>query len=77
VSAADGRDEHLKFCKERALEYLDAGENPLLAWQSLSSDLSKNPLTRGHAGLELGMMQLMAGYLRTPAEMRRFIEGFN
>ena len=70
------RSEHLAWCKERALEYVDAGdlEN---AYASMVSDLGKHLETEGHAGIQLGMMQLMAGQLATVSGLRAFIEGFN
>jgi len=69
------RQEHLEWCKQRALEYVDT--DPANAWASMASDLQKHPETAGHVGLELGMLQLMGGMLSTPEQMRRFIEGFN
>ena len=68
------RAEHLAWCKERALEYLDAGdlEN---AVTSMGSDLGKHP--------ELGCNSylLMAGALDAQKgdahAVRRWIEGFN
>jgi len=70
------RVEHMAWAKQRALEYVDAGDvNNALA--SMASDLGKHPETEGHAGIQLGMMQLMSGYLKTPEAMRKFIEGFN
>ena len=70
------RAEHLQWCKDRALEYVERGELQE-AFSSMASDLNKHPETIGHAGCELGMMQLMARQLSTAPEMRRFIEGFN
>lgn len=70
------RAEHLAWCKERALQYCDAG-NPQEAFASMASDLGKHPETQGHIGLQLGMMQMMTGGLLTVREMRSFIEGFN
>jgi hypothetical protein len=67
------RDEHLSWCKERALEYLDAGdlEN---AVASMSSDLSKHPETTCDPFLMLsGAMDAQKG--DAPA-VRRWIEGF-
>lgn len=69
------RDEHMAWCKQRALEYVD--RDPTGAWASMVSDLGKHPETQGHAAVELGMMMLMSGHLSAPAEMKRFIEGFN
>lgn len=70
------RAEHLAWAKERALQYTDAGDL-VDASASMASDLHKHPDLENHAGIELMMMQLMAGMLNTPAEMRKFIEGFN
>lgn len=69
------REEHMKWCKERALEYVDT--DPQGAYASMASDLQKHPETAGHVGIELGMMQMMGGMLSTPEQMRHFIEGFN
>lgn len=70
------RAEHLQWAKERALEYVDTGDLPG-AFASMASDLNKHPDTQGHAGIELGTLQLFSGFLKPPDEMRRFIEGFN
>lgn len=70
------RQQHLDWCKQRALEYADRGD-VTQAWASMASDIGKHEETAGHAGLELGMMMLMAGMLSTGPEMRKFIEGFN
>lgn len=70
------RAEHLAWCKQRALEYVDAGDLQN-AYASMASDLGKHPDTADHAGIQLGMMQLMAGQLGNAIEMRKFIEGFN
>lgn len=67
------RAEHLVWCKQRALEYVDAGD-PVNAWASLVSDLNKHPETAGHPGIELGMLSMMTNNL---GDMREFIEGFN
>jgi hypothetical protein len=47
------------------------------AFASMASDLGKHPDTEGHVGIQLGMMQLMAGLLSSPVQMRHYIEGFN
>ena len=70
------REEHLEWCKKRALEYVDQGDMSQ-AFASMGSDLNKHPETKEHIGMYLGMALLMAGHLSTPMEMRRFIEGFN
>ena len=70
------RNEHLDWCKKRALEYVDAGDFAQ-AFTSMASDLGKHPDTAGHLGIELGMGLLMIGKLSTDAETRKFIHGFN
>lgn len=68
--------EYLQWCKDRALEYVEA-DDVLQAWLSMVSDLQKNEDTRDHPGIDLGMMLLISGGLFTKREMRDFIEGFN
>lgn len=70
------RTEHITWCKQRALQYCDSGHTQE-AFASMMSDLRKHPETENHAGIQLGMMQLMTGRLATATEMREFIEGFN
>lgn len=70
------RDEHLAWCKERALELLDAGELAE-SFNSMLSDLRKHPELENHAGAMLGLMQRMGGFLDSPHAMRRWITGFN
>lgn len=70
------RQEHLEWCKQRALEYADKGD-AASAMASMTSDLNAHPETKGHAAIELGLMLLLGGHLSAPAEMRKFIEGFN
>lgn len=68
------RDEHLAWCKQRALEYLDEGDLGN-AVASMASDLTKHPETgRGHDAL---MMLAMMYVAQHDAEgVRRWIEGF-
>jgi len=70
------REDHLKWCKSRALEILDTGDIPG-AWASFASDMGKHPLTEDHSALMLGHMLLLSGHNNTDGEMRLFIEGFN
>lgn len=70
------REEHLQWAKNRALEYVRAGDVNQ-AFVSMASDLRKHPELETHAGLTLGMMMLMSNHLNTPQEMKKFIEGFN
>lgn len=70
------REEHVAWCKIRALEYVDAGEL-VNAFASMGSDLDKHPETKGHPGIKIGMGLLMLGDLNTAEKMRIFIEGFH
>lgn len=70
------RAEHLRWAKNRALEYCATGDLQG-AFASIASDLGKHPETAGHAALTLGMMLLMGGQLNSERAMRDFIEGFN
>jgi hypothetical protein len=74
--AVISRDEHLTWCKKRALEYCDRGK-PLDALGSMISDLKKHPELAEHPGIMLGAMLMFGGHLTDPSEARRFIEGFN
>lgn len=70
------RQEYLDWCKQRALEYVNAGDLSG-AFASMCSDLNKRPETEDHSAAQLGMMLLMTGNLNTTKQMREFIEGFN
>jgi hypothetical protein len=70
----EDRNEHLAWCKKRALEYLDAGDLNN-AVTSMLSDLSKHPELRG-IGSKMGMIGIFA-VKEGPRAVRRFIEGFN
>ena len=70
------RNEHMEWCKKRALEYCDHND-PQQAFTSMVSDLRKHPETENHSAIEMGMMLLLGGHLNDSHEMRKFIEGFN
>ena len=70
------RQEHLDWCKKRAIEYVEIGDLSQ-AYASITSDLNKHPDTEGQSAIMLGMMLMMGGHLSTKEEMRKFIEGFN
>jgi hypothetical protein len=70
------RQEHLNWCKQRALEYIKTGDVNN-AWASMCSDMDKHPETKGHSAINLGTMLIMSGGLSTATEMKKFIEGFN
>jgi hypothetical protein len=69
------RDEHLAWCKRRALEYVDAGDLSL-AVAGMASALKTHPDTDNPAlnGLAtIGMMYVADG---DKAAVQRWIEGF-
>ena len=68
------RDEHLAWCKERALEYLDEGDL-VNAVASMGSDLTKHPET-GHGHDYLMMLAMMYVSQGDGEGVRRWIEGF-
>jgi hypothetical protein len=67
------REEHLQWCKKRALRYIDAGELSN-ACTSMMSDLSKHPDTKDHMGLLI--CPLYTTDARSPRHVRDWIEGF-
>lgn len=69
------RQEHLDWCKQRALAYLPGDLKN--AFTSMLSDLGKHPETKDHFGIRLGMDLMLTGNLGSEDQMRRFIEGFN
>lgn len=69
------RDEHLAWCKQRALEYVAHGDLPG-AWTSFASDMGKHDETRGHHALRLGAMMMLNGHLDTAYDMGKFIKDF-
>jgi hypothetical protein len=71
------REEHLQWCKDRAIEILDNGGTPGDAYSSFCSDMTKHSETANHAAIELGMMLIFGGHNNTPDEMKKFINGFN
>jgi len=70
------REEHLKWCKERAKGYLDRGD-VIGAFASFSSDMSKHNELCNHVALPLGMQMMLNGRLGSTREMRNWIMGFN
>ena len=75
------RAEHLLWCKERALEYVDNGDLQQ-AYASMVSDLGKHPGTQKsrETCVVLGMGELTEAMQLNAHEgkerMRKFIEGF-
>lgn len=70
------QDEHLEWCKKRALEYLDIGDCAN-AFTSMMSDLRKHPELENHVGIRMGVgLMLLPGWISNPVEVRRWIVGF-
>lgn len=70
------RAEHMEWCKQRALEYVERGDLNQ-AFQSMMSDLGKHPETAGHPAADLGGALFFSGHLSNEQKMREFINGFN
>lgn len=70
------RSAHLQWCKDRALEYVDANDNKQ-AFASFMSDMGKHEETANHLALDMGMSMLMGGMLNSASDMRNWITGFN
>lgn len=71
------RDEHLKWCKDRAMEYVRRGEL-LEGVTSMMSDMDKNPETKlGPATSALGIVAAMSATRGDRDFVERFILGFN
>jgi hypothetical protein len=72
------RQEHLDWCKQRAIALIDAGDISG-ALPSFLSDVGQHPLTEGVAQTigTLGVTMLLAGHLSTAQQMRDHINGYN
>ena len=70
------REEHLAFCKKRALEYVAIGELQN-ALNSMMSDLTRHPETKDHDGIALCISLELIGALNTRHDVEKFINGFN
>lgn len=70
------REEHLKWCKQRANECVENNDLPG-AFASFQSDMSKHPETANHLALEMGTMLLITDNLSSTHQMREWIDGFN
>ncbi len=70
------RQEHLEWCKQRALQILSEGDIQG-AYASFMSDMKNHPETENHSALDLGFMLMVGGHLDSAKQMKDFIEGFN
>jgi hypothetical protein len=70
------RHEHIRWSKDRALEYLKNNDIQG-AFTSMISDIVKHPETSYHIETnKLGVILLMNGSLDTVDEMRKWINGY-
>lgn len=72
-----GKDEHLMWCKTRAMAYLTEGSDPMQGWLTFSADMAKNKETMKHRGLSDGTLAIGSEGMNTAGEVLAFIEGFN
>ena len=70
------RKEHLQWCKDRALQYVESGD-VTNAFSSFMSDMGKHEETSNHLALEMGMTLMLFGNLSTNNQMKDWIKGFN
>lgn len=72
------REEHLDWCKKRAMEYVNKGEL-LEGVTSMMSDLTKHPDTASRSGplAVLGVFALQQAQSGDRAGVVRYITGFN
>lgn len=77
-STVTTRKEHLDWCKQRALAFVDQGDLRQ-AFDSFTSDICKHPETTATREIivSLGIPLLRMGELGTADKMRKYIEGFN
>lgn len=67
--------EHLAWCKERALAYVEAGD-PAQALASFFGDLLSRAETSTHPAIVLGASLMFQGLLSTPEQVAEYINGF-
>lgn len=71
------REEHLKWCKERAIQEMDFYGEPSKGIISMMSDLRKHPETQSETLMALCMMKLMNPSSLTRQGVIDFLNGFN
>lgn len=69
------REEHLAWCKQRALEYVDRGEIDKSLW-SMMSDMEKHPETSCPSLHAMTVALMIIGDLDTIERARKHIEGY-
>ena len=71
------REQHLIWCKKRAIAEMDYCKDPLKGIVSMMSDIRKHSETASEALMALCTMQLMRNPKMTRQEVIDFINGFN
>jgi len=71
------REEHLKWCKQRAIEEMDYSGLPSQAIISMMSDFRKHPEFNSDSLQQLCLFQLISKPNMTRQEAINFINGFN
>ena len=71
------REEHLKWCRKRAILEMDFYSDPTKAVISMMSDLRKHPETNKEALQTLCTMMLIGQQIKTRQQAIDFLNGFN
>lgn len=71
------REEHLKWCRERAIQEMDYTGKPSSGLISMASDLRKHPETNLETTITLTLGQIIINPQITRQEVIKFINGFN
>lgn len=69
------REEHIAWCKQRAIQEMEYAHDPKQAVISMMSDMGKHPETNSEILRFLCMMTLMGSC--SEKSVREFIDGFN
>ncbi len=69
------REEHIKWCKDRAIQQMEFSHDPKQGVVSMMSDIRKHPETNSEVLQSLCMMTLMGPC--NERSVREFINGFN
>jgi prenyltransferase beta subunit len=71
------REEHIKWCKERAIVEMDYYKDPKKGIISMMSDIRKHPETNSEALAVLCMIELMNNPHMSRQQVINFINEFN
>lgn len=70
------REEYVQGCRARALAHLEAGGEVADAWSAFAREMDARDDTRHHPCLAGAPMLRSVGWLTTPDELERYLEGF-